>query len=214
MSNWTEIIRFDEQGLVPAVVQDACTAEVLMLAYMNQDSLQKTLESGEAWFYSRSRKSLWHKGETSGHVLQVQEICYDCDGDTLLLQVDPAGPACHTGEISCFHRSGWQAENQKSELKGPFILKLDKIIAQRKMAGAGDSYTARLLTAGGDRILRKVGEESGEVIIAAKNDDPKELTAEMADLWYHCLVLLHSAGLNLTAVDQELARRHGEGGAR
>ena len=214
MNNWTDTICFDEQGLVPAVVQDVCTAEVLMLAYMNQESLQKTLESGDAWFYSRSRQTLWHKGETSGHVLRVQEICYDCDGDTLLLKVDPAGPACHTGEISCFYRSGWQAEKRKSEPKKPFIFKLDEIIARRKTAGTDDSYTVRLLTAGRDRILRKVGEESGEVIIAAKNDDPAELTAEMADLWYHCLVLLHSAGLNLATVDQELARRHGEGEAR
>ncbi len=213
MTSWMDIIDFDQQGLVPAVVQDACTAEVLMLAYMNKASLQKTLESGEAWFFSRSRRSLWHKGETSGHVLKVQEIFYDCDGDTLLLKVDPTGPACHTGEISCFYRSGWQAEQQKSALKKPFIVNLDQIIAQRKKVGADDSYTARLLAAGRDRILRKVGEESGEVIIAAKNDDLGELTAEMADLWYHCLVLLHSVGLNLAAVDLELARRHGKEGA-
>jgi phosphoribosyl-ATP pyrophosphohydrolase/phosphoribosyl-AMP cyclohydrolase len=214
MSSWKESIGYDEQGLVPAVVQDACTGDVLMLAYMNRESLEKTLESGEAWFFSRSRQSLWHKGETSGHTLVVREIRYDCDGDALLLLVDPAGPACHTGAGSCFYRSGWHSQHQQKRERQPFIGLLDQIIAQRQTVPAADSYTARLLASGRDRILRKIGEESGELIIAAKNADPIELLAEMADLWYHCLVLLHSEGLDFSAVDQVLASRHSEGGAK
>jgi phosphoribosyl-AMP cyclohydrolase / phosphoribosyl-ATP pyrophosphohydrolase len=213
MNNWTDTIRFDEQGLVPAVVQDVYRRSIDAGLY----EPRILTEDAGIWrdlVLQPFPAALWHKGETSGHVLRIRQILYDCDGDTLLLKVDPAGPTCHTGKISCFYRSGWQAEHQKPEQKKPFIFKLDEIIAQRQMTGTDDSYTARLLAAGRDRILRKVGEESGEVIIAGKNDDPAELAAEMADLWYHCLVLLRSAGLNLTAVDQELARRHGEGEAR
>ncbi len=208
MNPWMKDIVYDEKGLVPAVVQDARTQEVLMLAYMNEESLEKTMQDGEAWFYSRSRQSLWKKGETSGNVLKLLRIDYDCDADTLLLQVNPAGPVCHTGARTCFYRCGWSRDPQPGDWPGGWFLpRLDRTVSQRKADSPDSSYTAQLFSAGLDRILKKVGEESGEVMIAAKNSDSQELVYEMADLWYHCLVLLHSKGLTLADVDAELARR-------
>ncbi len=197
--NNLENIKFDEQGLVPAVVQDE-QGKVLMLAYMNEESLQKTLATGTTWFFSRSRQSLWHKGETSGHFQYVKEVFYDCDGDTLLLKVNQTGSACHTGAYSCFYR--------QLELRGSNLATLDggkpqedysvatilndlyNVIQDRKLNPVEGSYTNYLFRHGQDKILKKIGEEATETVIASKNSDRDEILYEMADLWYHCLVLL------------------------
>jgi phosphoribosyl-AMP cyclohydrolase / phosphoribosyl-ATP pyrophosphohydrolase len=181
-------LKFDERsGLIPTVVQDAVTGRVLMLAYMNEESLKKTVESGETWFYSRSRGMLWHKGATSGHIQKVQSIEYDCDGDALLIHVELRGPACHTGNTTCFYRT---LCGEKMPRAGSFLAELEKIIRERKSSRPEGSYTADLFEQGLDSILKKVGEEAGEVIIAAKNEDHHELIYEAGDLLYHLLVLL------------------------
>jgi phosphoribosyl-ATP pyrophosphohydrolase/phosphoribosyl-AMP cyclohydrolase len=198
-------IRWDERGLVPAVVQDAVTGQVLMLAYMNAQSLERTLETGEAWFWSRSRQELWHKGATSGSTQQVAEIRYDCDADTLLLRVRPRGPACHTGRRSCFFRS---LPGSPDEAGGPPVMqRLWAIIQERKDNPQEGSYTCRLLAAGQDKILKKVGEEAIEVVIAAQREGDGRLLSELADLTYHTLVLLAARDLSWSDVEEELGRR-------
>ena len=198
-------IKFDQAGLVPAIVQDWRSGQVLMLAYMNREALQKTLESGETWFYSRSRNELWHKGETSGHFQQVRRISYDCDGDALLVQVEQTGVACHTGAASCFFRTLQAGATPPAE---HFLAELERIISQRKVERPEGSYVVKLLEAGVDRILKKVAEEAGEVIIAAKNEDRAELVYETGDLLFHLLVLLARQDVALSEVLAELARRH------
>jgi phosphoribosyl-AMP cyclohydrolase / phosphoribosyl-ATP pyrophosphohydrolase len=191
--------------LIPAIVQDANTRQVLMIAYMNQEAYQKTRESGQAWFWSRSRQELWHKGATSGNFLNVVAISLDCDGDAILLQVNPVGPACHTNATSCFFSevqtapAGPTAAETASELWN--------VIGQRLAERPEGSYVAKLAAGGLDRFAKKVGEEATEVVIAAKNRDNDELTREMADLWFHCYLLLAQAGLPPEAVWAELARR-------
>ncbi|MBS4029984.1 MAG: bifunctional phosphoribosyl-AMP cyclohydrolase/phosphoribosyl-ATP diphosphatase HisIE [Clostridiales bacterium] len=197
-------LKFDQAGLIPAVVQDVNTGNVLMLAYMNTDSLKKTLETGETWFYSRSRSELWHKGATSGHIQTVKRIDYDCDGDALLVQVEQQGGACHTGAASCFYRT----LSGEAPISGNFLAELEKIITGRKITKPAGSYTAKLFDGGLDRILKKVGEEAGEVIIAAKNQDRKELIYEIGDLLFHLLVLLAEKDVALSEVLTELASRH------
>ena len=201
-----ESLQFDERGLIPAVVQDEETGRVLMLAYMNRESLGKTLESGQTHFWSRSRNSLWHKGETSGNFQDVKEIIYDCDSDALLVIVRQQGNACHTGEFSCFfnvlHSAGAISANLGNVLGG-----LAAVIRNRKSELPEGSYTAKLFKGGLDRILKKVGEESGEVIIAAKNHSKEELTWEVADLFYHTLVLLEEEGVSPSDIAAELDRR-------
>ena len=204
-------LKFDERGLIPAIVQDAKTKQVLMLAYMNAESLERTLESGESWFWSRSRSCLWHKGETSGNTQRVVGVSMDCDGDALIVMVEPQGPACHTGEQSCFHNniSSAAAEDKdfhKEDL-GQVLDRLYVLIESRKLERPEGSYTTYLFNEGLDKILKKVGEESSETIIAAKNEDAEELTKETADLLYHLLVLLVDRGLRLEKVSDELARR-------
>ena len=203
-------LKFDERGLIPAIVQDAKTKQVLMLAYMNSESLERTLESGESWFWSRSRSCLWHKGETSGNTQRVVGVSVDCDGDALIVMVEPQGPACHTGEQSCFHNNmSGAAEGkdfQKEDL-GQVLDRLYALIESRKLDRPEGSYTTYLFNEGLDKILKKVGEESSETIIAAKNEDAEELTKETADLLYHLLVLLVDRGLTLERVRDELARR-------
>jgi phosphoribosyl-ATP pyrophosphohydrolase/phosphoribosyl-AMP cyclohydrolase len=203
-------IRFDEQGLVPAVVQDATSGQVLMVAWMNEEALRLTRETGQAHFWSRSRRELWHKGASSGNVMDVRGIRVDCDADTLLLQVDPAGPACHTGNRSCFFRSlGEFAEPPiRRDVDGGNVLHtLFATILDRQTSSRPDSYTVRLLEAGEDEILKKVGEEAMEVILAAKGQGEERLVAEVGDLLYHLLVLLAARGLTLGDVEAELVRR-------
>lgn len=213
-----EQIKFDRDGLVPAIIQDIESGRVLMMAYMNREALLNTLESGRSCFYSRSRRELWQKGETSGHVQNVKEILYDCDQDCLLLQVEQIGVACHTGHYSCFYRNieGEEKEHPLYNLEkiyqdgpqGPGILyELYEIISGRKETMPAGSYTAYLFEKGIDKILKKVGEENAEVIIAAKNGDKPELVYEVADLLYHLLVLLVEQGVELSEIFAELRSR-------
>jgi phosphoribosyl-AMP cyclohydrolase / phosphoribosyl-ATP pyrophosphohydrolase len=213
----SEHIRWDASGLVPAIVQDAQSKQVLMMAYMNRESLRLTLESGETWFWSRSREELWHKGATSGNVQTVVSMTYDCDGDTLLLLVDPKGPACHTGQTTCFYneitvqgqKSG-TANNRAAAESGRFavLAELEEVIAQREVERPEGAYTTYLFDKGVDKILKKVGEEASETIIAAKNKDNAELKLEISDLIYHLLVLLQERKLPLDEIMDELSRRH------
>jgi len=198
-SSLLETVRFDERGLVPVIVQDSGTREVLMLAYMNRESLALTLEKRETWFYSRSRQAIWHKGETSGNLQAVRKISLDCDSDTLLVEVAPAGPACHLGTYSCF--------GVEPALEG-FLAALYTLIEERKESRPPESYTTWLFDNGLDKILKKVGEESAETIIAAKNEGSAELVAETSDLLYHLLVLLVERGISLEEITQELRGRH------
>lgn len=266
MEELAELIRWSADGLVTAVVQDAASKDVLMVAYMNREALKLTVESGDTWFWSRSRKELWHKGATSGNVQKVESLAYDCDADTLLLKVVPQGPACHTGSSSCFYRelplnvtsgdadnaasgSEQAADNgtsgggealaavsargveeyvgsslrgvEREEAKGwrkdgavdardrfAILAKLESTIAERELERPEGAYTTYLFDKGVDKILKKVGEEAGEVIIAAKNRSPEELRYEVSDLIYHLLVLLQEQKLPLDDVLAELDRRH------
>jgi phosphoribosyl-AMP cyclohydrolase / phosphoribosyl-ATP pyrophosphohydrolase len=271
-----ELIRWSVDDLVTAVVQDAASKDVLMVAYMNREALKLTVESGDTWFWSRSRQELWHKGATSGNVQKVESLAYDCDADTLLLKVVPQGPACHTGSNSCFYRelplngaagdavsaagtaiegrnaasgSEQAADNvtsggggalaavssrgeeeyvgssmrgvEREEAKGwrkdgavdaqdrfAILAKLESTIAERELERPEGAYTTYLFDKGVDKILKKVGEEAGEVIIAAKNRSPEELRYEVSDLIYHLLVLLQEQKLPLDDVLAELDRRH------
>jgi len=204
-------IKYNEKGLVPAVVQDANTREVLMVAYMNKEALHKTIETKRAWFYSRKRQKLWQKGETSGNFLEVKNIYYDCDEDTLLLQVVPKGPACHTGNYSCFYRS--LLDNQRSavedKVKNPLgILKeLVDIIDSRFAQRPEGSYIAKLYEGGKERILKKVGEEACEVIIASMSKNKAETIYETADLLFHLLIALRFDNITIEEVMAELKRR-------
>mgnify|MGYP006287558059 CR=1 FL=1 len=219
--------KYNEQDLMPAVVQDAETKEILMVAYVNEESLKLSLEKGETVFYSRSRQELWHKGETSGNTQEIKEIYYDCDQDTLLFMVDPAGPACHTGKRSCFYRKmaedvEYRAEEMQKKQKEAQEIKAglgedgeDKIvdflydlILSRREEMPEDSYTTYLFDKGIDKILKKVGEESAEVIIASKNEPQEELIYESADLVYHMLVLLAERGITPAQIRRELKKRH------
>ena len=194
-------IRFDERGLIPAIVQDAATREVLTLAYMNRESLARTLETKQTWFWSRSRNELWHKGATSGNTQEVVSLALDCDYDAIVVLVNPAGPACHTGAVSCF-----DLETRPEDL-GPLLDQLYALIQSRERERPAGSYTTYLFEEGLDKILKKLGEESAETIIAAKNDDDGRLTAEVSDLIYHLLVLLVARGVSLAQVAEELQQR-------
>lgn len=206
-----ERIKFDQQGLVPAIVQDATNGTVLMLAYMNRESLAKTLETGTTWFYSRSRQELWNKGATSGHVQMVKELLYDCDGDTLLVKVEQKGAACHEGTYSCFSRRFGEAEPTQTERPAlaatEVLTELFAVLEDRRQNPQQGSYTSSLFAKGEDRILKKIGEEAAETIIAAKNHSPGEVIYEMADLWYHCLVLLAAHKIDFAALIEELGKR-------
>jgi phosphoribosyl-ATP pyrophosphohydrolase/phosphoribosyl-AMP cyclohydrolase len=198
-----------EAGLVPAIVQDAATEAVLMLGYMNGEALARTVESGRVWFWSRSRRRLWMKGEASGHSLQLVELRLDCDGDALLVRVRPNGPTCHTGEVSCFFR-GLAGERLAAAEPGPGILtRLWATLAERQRERPAGSYTTYLLEQGVDKIGKKIGEEAAEVIIAAKNGEPGPLAGEVADLLYHTLVMLTACGVAPSEVYRVLAERHG-----
>jgi phosphoribosyl-AMP cyclohydrolase / phosphoribosyl-ATP pyrophosphohydrolase len=194
-------------GLLPAIVQHACTGQVLMLAYMNQEALRQTLSTGRAVFYSRSRQQLWTKGATSGHYLNVVDVSTDCDSDAILVMANPLGPTCHKGTESCF------AEATPTDIQPlTFLRVLEATIANRIAERPEDSYTARLLAAGPNRIAQKVGEEGVETALAAVTRDDAGLLAECADLVYHLMVLLKSRNLELGDVVDELRSRHGARG--
>ncbi|MEC0333071.1 phosphoribosyl-AMP cyclohydrolase [Paenibacillus macerans] len=246
-------IKWDSQGLVPAIVQDAAGKEALMLAYMNRESLRKSLETGQTWFWSRSRGELWNKGATSGNTQRIAALRYDCDGDTLLVEVHANGPACHTGENTCFYRTAatadvggavasvagagtaegatmsavsgaapqWAGSGEGSSGPGDslasqangldrfaVLAELEQLIAERYEQRPEGAYTTYLFEKGLDKILKKVGEETAESIIAAKNGDNDELRYEVSDLIYHLLVLLRERGLPLDEIMRELERRH------
>lgn len=201
------MLRFDSNGLIPAVVQHARSGEVLMLGYMNEAALHQTQQSGLVTFWSRRRSELWQKGVTSGNVLRLVEIRQDCDGDALLVLAEPAGPTCHTGQPSCFHRD---LEDHVLTTRVPAVTILGQLgdtIQARNTAQTEESYTVKLLRGGVDRIGKKIGEEASEVIIAAKNDSPAELTYEMADLLYHSLVLFACQHVPFETVFAELQLR-------
>ena len=199
-------LTFNEAGLIPAIVQDAASKEVLTLAYMNKESFEKTLETKETWFFSRSRGELWHKGATSGNIQRVKDIRLDCDQDALIVLVEPAGPACHKGSYSCF--SPGEHIRQTDGGRFDIINELETVIAKRQAEMPEGAYTTYLFREGVDKILKKVGEEAAEVIIAAKNRDSEELRWEAADLLYHLLVLLREQSLPLDDVLGVLKERH------
>ncbi|MGM0876733.1 MAG: bifunctional phosphoribosyl-AMP cyclohydrolase/phosphoribosyl-ATP diphosphatase HisIE [Bacillota bacterium] len=203
-----ENIKYDQNGLVPAIVQDATSKEVLTLAYMNEESLKKTVETKETWFYSRSRQELWHKGGTSGNIQKVVEMRYDCDQDAILVLVLPAGPACHTGAYTCFNETIDKQEVQATQDRFQIFNTLEKTIAERENELPEGSYTTYLFNEGVDKILKKVGEEAAEVIIASKNRDQEELKWEVADLLFHLMVLLREQKLPLDEVLNVLEKRH------
>ena len=204
-------VRFGDDGLVPAIVQDAVSGRVLTLAWMSRQSLQRTLAEGETWFWSRSRGELWHKGETSGNTQSVRAIALDCDGDALVIAVDPHGPACHTGEESCFHQSLSGDVQQSFAVLGD----LERVIASRAArADPESSYTARLLWKGIDTVCKKVGEEATEVVIAAKGAEREAVARESADLLYHLAVLWQATGVQLSEVARVLAARRAVPAAR
>ncbi|MBE6692749.1 MAG: bifunctional phosphoribosyl-AMP cyclohydrolase/phosphoribosyl-ATP diphosphatase HisIE [Ruminococcaceae bacterium] len=195
-------LKYNDQGLIPAIITDARTGKVLMLAYMNSESLEITIKEERTCFFSRSRNELWRKGETSGNVQQVVSIATDCDKDTLLISVIPAGPACHTGNETCFF-------NTILENAAPFTIQgLMDLIIGRKTDKKEGSYTTYLFEKGRDKILKKVGEEATEVIIGGKADDKAETIYELADLMYHALVLMADMDISVDDVMKELASRH------
>ncbi len=200
-------IKFDANGLAPAIVQDYKTGAVLMLAYMNEESLKRTITEGVTWFYSRSRQRLWQKGEESGNVQRVRDIRVDCDTDTLLILVEQSGVACHTGEYSCFFR-GIDDTPRHSDSSPQMLRTLYETIGHRIENPVEGSYTNYLWDKGVDKILKKVGEECAEVIIAAKNASADEVRYEASDLIYHLWVLLHKIGVKPEDLYQELANRH------
>lgn len=201
-------LKYNSDGLIPAIVQDAATKKVLTLAYMNEESLQKTIESGETWFYSRSRQELWHKGATSGNTQKVESIVYDCDQDALVVLVVPRGPACHNGTTTCFTEVLYEADAASKQVGSEFLYELEALIADREKQRPEGSYTTYLFEKGVDKILKKVGEESAEVIIAAKNRDHDELQWESADLIFHLLVLLKEQNVPFSDVLAALKERH------
>ncbi|WP_025786233.1 bifunctional phosphoribosyl-AMP cyclohydrolase/phosphoribosyl-ATP diphosphatase HisIE [Sporosarcina sp. D27] len=199
-------ITYDSEGLVPAIIQDAQTGAVLMLGYMNEESLQKTMDSGETWFYSRSRKELWNKGATSGNRQFVKQLDFDCDQDTILVQVEAQGPACHLGTDSCFSRE----DSEDIRNRRTIIQQVAKQIQNRKSNPKEGAYTTYLFREGIDKILKKVGEETTEVVIGAKNNDLNETANELADLTYHILVLMEELGLSIEDVKSVLKSRRME----
>ncbi len=217
-----ENLRFDVNGLIPAIAQDAGDGQVLLLAYMNAEAVARTLETGLAHYYSRSRGRLWQKGEESGHVQRVRAILYDCDEDTLLLKVDQEVAACHTGHRSCFYRAlpgapGAGAEDGERRFDPAVVyaglgilLEVYGVILDRKSRRPEGSYVASLFATGTDQILKKVAEESAEVLLAAKAGDRAQLVYEMADLWFHSLVALADNNIRPEEVVGELARRFGK----
>ena len=206
------MVKFDDRGLIPALIQDASTGDVLTLAYMNEEGLRRSLAGPDVWFFSRSRAELWHKGETSGNYLKVKEIIADCDADAVLVKVEPTGPACHTGKVSCFDTRLNGPEALSVERRaGPGVLaELMDVIEQRKRDRPKGSYTTRLFDGGAPLIGQKVIEESGEVVISALTGSPQETAAEASDLIYHLLVLLSASDVPMEQVWEQLLERRGQ----
>jgi phosphoribosyl-AMP cyclohydrolase / phosphoribosyl-ATP pyrophosphohydrolase len=202
-------IKLNEKGLVPAIAQDVNTGQVLMLGYMNPGSLKRTVEGGQVWFYSRSQEDLWHKGEVSGNYLNLREAWVDCDADTILLKVQPDGPTCHTGETSCFftHMEQLPEGYQVTESGSGVLDELFAVIRDRQREQPEGSYATKLFQEGVGRIAQKVIEEAGETSIAAVQGDQESLSAEVADLMYHALVLLAASGVKPSSVWEELQKR-------
>jgi len=206
-------LTFDQNGLIPAIIQDHRSLKVMMMAYMNAEALKRTVRTGRVHFYSRSRKSLWYKGETSGNVQRVKEIRIDCDQDALLILVDPAGPACHTGAVSCFFRKKKNGRFVRVKEESGLSEILDRIysvILDRKRKPRRESYVSSLFKGGRDRILKKIGEEAGELIISSKNRKKKEIVWEVADLWFHTLVVMGYHGIAPREIYRELDGRFGK----
>jgi phosphoribosyl-ATP pyrophosphohydrolase/phosphoribosyl-AMP cyclohydrolase len=197
--------KYDDQGLVPAIAQDSATGEVLMLAWMNRQAWQKTLDTRQAHFWSRERNALWRKGETSGNTMRVVEVRLDCDSDAVLLRVIAAGPACHTGKRSCFFNP---VQGEAPAPSAGFLRRLEEVIRDRKIHPKEGSYTSKLFEEGIEKISQKVGEESTETVIAALGQGNERVVGEAADLFYHTLVLLAARGLTLADVEAELENRH------
>ena len=211
MEELINTLKFDASGLIPAVVQNIETNEVLMVAYMNADTIKQTLETGRATFWSRSRQEVWVKGDTSGNYMYVKEVRVDCDCDCLVVLVNPAGPACHTGNRSCFFRKiedGKLVEDAKEQTKTDVFAREQAVVMDRKEHPEEGSYTNYLFDKGEDKILKKVGEETAEVIIAGKDNDKAETVYEIADLAYHVMVLMVEMGISVDDIRRELASRH------
>lgn len=204
-------LKFNEKGLIPAIIQDYKSGQVLMMAFMNEESILKTIETKKTCFYSRSREKLWTKGETSGHFQYVKDIRYDCDEDCLLILVEQIGPACHTNNYSCFYRSFEEKELSETiefaNDKAKVLQEVFEVILDRRENPKEGSYTNYLFEKGIDKILKKVGEESAETIIAAKNNEKSEIQYETADLFYHLLVMLADRGLEPNDIYKELEKR-------
>lgn len=206
MEKFSSRIKFDKEGLIPAVIQDIRTKKVLMLAYMNMESLAKTLETRKTWFFSRSRNRLWNKGETSGNYQLVQDVFLDCDGDTLLIEVIPTGNSCHTGEQTCFYEKSIIDGKSTTE----YLSVTDNLyseIKNRKNYPREGSYTNYLFEKGLDKILKKIGEEASEIIIASKNNNAEDVVCEIADFIYHLLVLMVEKEITLNDIEIELMNR-------
>ncbi len=212
-----QTIKFDTNELIPAILQDWRDGTVLMVGYMNREALEKTLETGRVHFWSRSRQELWEKGATSGNYQQVQQIFIDCDQDTLLLKVEPKGPVCHTGEQSCFFSQAWPTLDADSSLsslntRGGVIDRLYDVIVSRRKHPNDESYVSSLMQKGQDRILKKITEEAGEVILGSKNLDKSEIIAETTDLLFHVLIVLGYHEISPQEIYHELANRYGISG--
>lgn len=210
MNELLNALKFDAAGLIPAVVQNIETNEVLMVAYMNADTIKQTIETGRATFWSRSRQEVWVKGDTSGNYMYVKEIRVDCDCDCLVLLANPAGPACHTGNRSCFFRKiedGKLVEDNKEAVRSDIFAREQAVVVDRKAHPEEGSYTNYLFDKGEDKILKKVGEEAAEVVIAGKNRDKDEISYEVADLMYHLTVMLVDNGMTWEDIYEEMERR-------
>lgn len=218
MSQMEHQLVFNADGLIPVVIQDWRDGSVLMLGYMNQEALAKTIETKSVHFWSRSRKKLWEKGETSGHRLLVKDLFVDCDQDTILVKAEPVGPTCHTGEPSCFFSrltaSGLAGGKNTGEAQGGILERVYQTIVDRRITPQPGSYVSKLLEGGSDRILKKVTEEAGEVLLAAKNGKRAEIIYEVADLLFHTLLVLGYHDITIGEVYQELANRFGKSGLR
>jgi phosphoribosyl-AMP cyclohydrolase / phosphoribosyl-ATP pyrophosphohydrolase len=211
----TSVLRFNEQGLIPAVVQDGATGRVLMLAYMNREAVERTLATGLVHYWSRSRAQLWQKGETSGHVQHLRDLRYDCDADALLVIVEQEGVACHTGEPSCFFRRFGEApEPMALPVSEGLLQRIYAVVQERKRRAPQESYVALLLARGQDQVLKKVVEEAAEVLMASKDGRREAIVYEMADLWFHTLVALGWHDISPHEVLQELQHRFGKSGFR